>query len=709
MNIHRRSVGLSALYVAIVSTSILVSGCNNADDSSSENNETHTGYSKPGEPSGVGKAFSAVLPAVQYPLPSTNFAANNADSNLKYSINDNPYAYMLRGINDVWKGTSDTYQAAAKGSGPDSYLANPVIDSETWVKNIQYVADVTTHRTQNEAIRAFLDDRRSKNYSVIDGMGPLTEEYIKASGAYVDLPTPLVTDVTENSHYAIGHNDSEDYAGNTAGEALSAVVQLVKDFRSHIGKSSTSGSKYIYSTPRPWRMNNTGIVNYQGNESRDCTDANNNTTSINFDMYDSSISVVPGLICQRRASLGGTVDSQSLRKDGGYPSGHTNAGILASMAMAYAFPQRFSELVMRGSDLGESRILAGMHSPVDVIGARTMALAISAYVLTEATGSDHADAAVNQAEEYFTQKANDAGMSLYDYAHQVLAENEVGSFTDGSNVNIEVFNNNFYADHDAIKALYTERMTYGLPQDASAANQDPIVPEGAEALLKSRQPYLNSEQRRAVLYTTEIDSGYPLLDSSNGWGRINLLAAADGYGAFIGDVTVTMDAANGGFNAHDWWRNDITGNGKLTKGGSGQLTLTGHNQYSGGSVLEGGTLEAESPAAFGTGDVYVKDGVLEVDSAGTLQLSGYLTMKAGSLKVSMDGDDSQIAVNKAVYLDDASLTLNMGSLTPAVGTHFTLLTAGKVEGEFNAIEAGDYTVSATYHDQSVELTVTAAK
>lgn len=140
-------------------------------------------------------------------------------------------------------------------------------------------------------------------------------------------------------------------------------------------------------------------------------------------------------------------------------------------------------------------------------------------------------------------------------------------------------------------------MTYGFTQDISAAGTDPVVPECAETLLETRLPYLTADQRHAVLYTTEVDSGYPVLDNSNGWGCLDYVTAADGYGAFFGDVTVTMDASSGGFSQHDWWWNNISGEGLLTKEDSGMLTLTGENRYSGGMLLEDGTLEAESTTA----------------------------------------------------------------------------------------------------------------
>ena len=46
------------------------------------------------------------------------------------------------------------------------------------------------------------------------------------------------------------------------------------------------------------------------------------------------------------------------------------------------------------------------------------------------------------------------------------------------------------------------------------------------------------------------------LDDGTGWARLNLYAAASGYGAFNTNVTVDMNAALGGLNAFDVWSND---------------------------------------------------------------------------------------------------------------------------------------------------------
>ncbi|WP_245923450.1 phosphatase PAP2 family protein [Paractinoplanes atraurantiacus] len=90
---------------------------------------------------------------------------------------------------------------------------------------------------------------------------------------------------------------------------------------------------------------------------------------LGYPVYASPVSVVPQLLRQRSLNPAG---------DGGFPSGHTNAFHLAALAFAYAIPPRFQELVTAAFDLSETRIVAGMHSPVDVIGGRILATALAA-------------------------------------------------------------------------------------------------------------------------------------------------------------------------------------------------------------------------------------------------------------------------------------------------------------------------------------------
>ncbi|MFM2480647.1 autotransporter-associated beta strand repeat-containing protein [Celerinatantimonas sp. YJH-8] len=673
---------------------------------------------KPTMPQGLGYEQTVSEPSVAYPLPVRDYISNNNGSG-RYDFVNNPIPRILVGIDQLWRLNltdwrgGDATNGGANSSGLQTYgtvsslvpfTQATINDSSAWTHNINYVEQVTASRTTTQAMAAYLDDRRSKNYSVIDGLGPLTTDYVAHSGAYTTVATPTSAQLND-AHYLYDNNDSIIYAGDydeSAGTALGAVAHLVWQFRQN-SPASTSGPKYIFSTPRPWRMNSSGDVTYLGTTSYSCdnyTSGSAVTSTVNFDNYDSNVQVIPALLCARRTSSDldgdGSID-ESRAKDGAFPSGHTNAGYLAALAYAYAIPQRFSEMLYRASQLGENRIIAGMHSPVDVIGGRIEAESVAATALLDDAKRTDAETAYTTAQSYFGAQANSAGSSLYAYAHRTV--------TAPGSVTADVQDNNYYADHDAIKAAYRARLTYGFTQDLSLAGQAPVVPAGAETLLATRQPYLSAAQRRAVLATTEVDSGYPILDQSNGWGRLDYVTAADGYGAFNGDVNVYMNASLGGFNAEDWWRNDIRGAGRLTKSGSGTLTLSGSNSYSGGTLVQGGVLEAASESAFGSGTLYQSGGTVRINATDPVEITRY-AIDDGTLDLVMDDDSSQLAASGTVYINGGALQLDFSHMTPVSGQKLVLIDAGRVRGRFSSVSAsGSYQVQLIYTRSQVVATV----
>ncbi|MEN8905385.1 MAG: phosphatase PAP2 family protein [Clostridiales bacterium] len=624
------------------------------------------------KPDGLGYEFTVNIPDVEYPFPVVDNYVNqtgadvNGESINKYDPNFNPVIKLLNGFESIWiLGDSEWADGGANGDGPQDFSNVKILNPEIWKQNISYVTKVTQNRTDEEALAAYLDDRRPKHYSIIDGLGILGDYYKEGAKATTTLNHTLETfDVNEIIEYS---EEDEGTGPGVADSKLGDFVTFMEMMRGPEG--TTSPSKYFYCSPRPWRMNDLGEVIEIGKET---------IGDKTFELYDSNVEVVPALLYAR--------DNRGIQKDGGYPSGHTNAAYISAFAYAYAVPERYSEMLTRASELGENRVVAGMHSPLDVIGGRVMATAVSASFLNDESNSDYKKGAYNNVQSYFEDIVPD-NMSLYEFAQSGIE-------------------NDRWASDKKNKELYLKRMTYGFEKDKSKSGKEMIVPKGAEVLLETRLPYLTDKQRRVVLYTTGIDSGYPILDSTNGWGRLNLVEAADGYGSFIGDVCVNMNAKDGGFNVYDSWDNNIDGNGMLVKDGTGTLELTGKNSYKGGTILCGGTLIGSSGSSFGKGDLYVENGRVLIDCKEEFRINGNYKQIDGVFEVNVDRKSgNKIKIKNNVKINGGTLKININNSSIKSGNTLKILKANSLKGKFDEIIVDGYDVEVKYTDKALKIRI----
>ncbi|MFB2580259.1 phosphatase PAP2 family protein [Herbiconiux sp. P15] len=506
-------------------------------------------------------------------------------------------------------------------------ITNPtVLDA-----NISEAARITRTRTEAQATAAYLADRRNQNYTAIDGFGPYAETFRTGVNAGTTIPDEIPADAT-----TVKYDDAGNSNGTWAdvGGTYGPMVELVNQFRN--SSASTNPSKAFYNYARPFR-------------------------------WSDEVIVLPTLEPAKKT------DAEALT-DGGYPSGHTNAAWLASLAFAYSTPERFQEILTSASEIGNTRIVAGMHSPADVIGGRMMSTAVAAAALNQPGNAD------------LKERARQSALEL-------LATEPTGDDP--------------FADRGSNEELYSERLTYGLPR-VGDTTVSAVVPKGAEVLLETRQPYLTADQRRWVLQSTALESGYALLDDDEGWGRLNLFAAADGYSAFSTDVIVEMDAADGGYSAADTWRNDIEGAGSLTKTGSGVLTLTGDNSFTGGTTLSDGSLVAAAATALGAGSVDVTAGALAETVDAPVVIGGDLAVDAdASLDLTVGSDSPALQVAGGLDLTGAvSIALAEG-FVPADDQVIATFT-GSADGidvsslEVTGLPAG-YTPSLEVRDGAVHL------
>lgn len=489
-----------------------------------------------------------------------------------------------------------------------SWNNGTALDKEVLDLNIAKVVRLTTTRTEQEETEAYLSDRRNQNYTMLEGFGSDRDTVASLVNAGTTIPDAIPADAT-----SVKYEDKGNASGTWGdGDAeLGSLVDLVNTVR---GPAATSNrAKEYYQYMRPFR-------------------------------WSSDVDVLATL----RPAIKPESDAAN---DGGFPSGHTNAAFLAGYAYAAAAPEHYADQMLRASQLGRSRVVAGMHNTIDVMGGRTLATAIAASSL-----SDPANAELVERARADVQR---------------LVKPAVPAST----------------DRDAYQADLSEfhdNVTFGFAPD-EAADDHVRVPKGAEALLRSRLPYLDDAQIRWVLASTALEAGYPTLDDEEGWGRLNLFAAAHGYASFDRDVSVTMDASSGGFSAADVWLNDIDGAGGLTKDGTGSLTLAGLNSYEGTTTLRDGTLVATTSASLGTGDADLTGGTLRESTEGTLAIGGDLTArrgstlsigveKAGTPAVSVDGDATL----------SGTLAVDLGSLAQ-VPDRVALVSAETISGAFDGV------------------------
>ncbi|WP_312626873.1 phosphatase PAP2 family protein [Scandinavium sp.] len=194
---------------------------------------------------------------------------------------------------------------------------------------------------------------------------------------------------------------------------------------------------------------------------------------------------------------------------GSFPSGHTNTGVTDALLLAQMLPERYDALVVRGARYGYSRIVLGVHYPLDIMGSRMVAQSNVAFYLNDVKYR----ALFNEARDQLRAAlAKECGISLAECAKK-----------DGKD--------DPYRD-PAMQRFYRFTMTYDLPQQKG---EGPLlrVPQGAEVLLESALPKLSAEQRRTLMVKTALPAGYPLsglTSEQQFWQRVDLPAAyAAGY------------------------------------------------------------------------------------------------------------------------------------------------------------------------------------
>jgi hypothetical protein len=206
-----------------------------------------------------------------------------------------------------------------------------------------------------------------------------------------------------------------------------------------------------------------------------------------------------------------------------YPSGHTTYGYTGALLLAILVPDRYQEMVTRGAEYGNDRILMGAHYAMDVLGGRTLALYDMAHLLAndqaylghevkKTSGIKDFQAAVALARTDLSAVLQAAcGKTVPECAHEDTSR---------------------LSNAAANEASYADTQTYGLPvvypKTANTVEDIGKLAPEAGYLLTAAFPELTLVQADRILTETEGPGG-GFLDDGSSFGvysRLNLYAAA---------------------------------------------------------------------------------------------------------------------------------------------------------------------------------------
>ncbi|MCJ2091186.1 autotransporter domain-containing protein [Methylobacterium sp. J-072] len=391
-----------------------------------------------------------------------------------------------------------------------------------------------------------------------------------------------------------------------------------------------------------------------------------------------------------------------------FPSGHTTYAYTSGYLLAMLVPQQYQSALLRASEYGESRIVLGVHYPLDIIGSR----ALSAYDLAQAftnpayinnpavTGT-----AINLPNQFVKAQAELQAYLAAQCGNTVAA-------CAGSSANTT---GNPYVPSAANQAAYQARLTYGLPTLSFAQAPREAAPAGgpdasillaplyggsttaARTLAPNGGLYgqLSTDTINQIVVNTQTNAlaafyGSPL----SYWSRIDLYSAAGYFGNVTG--TLRMDTTDrlgidvgigqgGALYANGTIAGTVSVNAGGLLGGSG--SVGGIAALSGGTVSPGnsiGTLNVAGAVAFAPGSVYR----VEANAAGQadrIAAGGGATLAGGTVQV--------LAAS--------------GAYSPRT-TYAILSAAGGVSGRFDGVTANLAFLSPglRYLPNAVDLTLT---
>ncbi len=418
---------------------------------------------------------------------------------------------------------SATDMAALKGLAPVAVLSTTKAGEAALAANYTVTGGIQTGairqptllpfaEQQQQALRdAFITDANLAELA--DGLGTTLGAAYVAHAHYIDRTrvtklSPAVAEVIAYANATSGWNSNSGkyfFANETTDGKTPVSAEAKAILKDNGGSPDIFGISYGHPA-------GTAGADAYGN-SRPFQTEPDTTRIVGLDYFHSPADN----IVYNRGPIMNLINSPS------YPSGHTTYGYMGSLMLAILVPERYQQMMARGAEYGNDRILMGAHYAMDVMGGRTLALYDMAHLLANdpeymgqtlkgAPDIKDFQAAVKKARADMTPALEaSCGDTI-----AACAKQDTGRLSNPA----------------ANEAFYAATQTYSLPV-VYLKNADELEDVGKLApeagyLLTAAFPALSLQQADKILTETEGPGG-GFLDDGSSFGvysRLNLYAAA---------------------------------------------------------------------------------------------------------------------------------------------------------------------------------------
>jgi hypothetical protein len=414
--------------------------------------------------------------------------------------------------------------AALKGLAPVATLATTYAGNAALGANYSVTGGIHTGTVRQATLLPFAEQQQqalrdafitSGNLAQLaDGLGTTLGAAYVARAHYIDRDaftslSPAVADVIA---YAVATTFADSNAGKyffaneTTDGKTPVSAEAMTILKNDHGVPDIFGIAY----GRP--AGSLGADRY--GDSRPFQTEPDSTRIVGFDYFHTPADS----IVYNRGPIMNLIDSPS------YPSGHTTYGYTGSVLLAVLVPERYQQMIVRGAEYGNDRILMGAHYAMDVLGGRTLALYDMAHLLANDpvyVGQSFPGVPVIKDFQQAIQKARAEVTRTFEASCGktvvACAREDTERLSNAS----------------ANEAFYAATQTYQLPvvypqNEGKLEDVEKLAPE-AGYLLTAAFPALTLQQADKILTETEGPGG-GFLDDGEEFGiysRLNLYAAAE--------------------------------------------------------------------------------------------------------------------------------------------------------------------------------------